>query len=236
MRSARIQQDIDPGEVGFESEHMESGSGYRGIVGGVVSGIGERLAGARTRSPSRAQVRVPRSFSFGRSLLRVIVALLLATSVVGAALAFEWPRSETVRQLVARWAPQGVLDMLPSSDVQDTSAEAASSDTPQAVAGSGSSYRTMADNDEANAGYSAAEQQQMIQKLVRDVESLQQGIEQLRAGQDQMLRMMLRSPAAGAQARVIAPPRPSTTGLATGLGSPPPLRRSPALVPPPPRY
>jgi hypothetical protein len=101
------------------------------------------------------------------------------------------------------------------------------------------------DNGEANANLSPMEQQQLIQKLARDVESLQQGIDQLRAGQDQMLRMMLRTPAAAqaqARAQVVPPPRPAggaTTGLAAGLPglapNPPPPPRRPA-VPPPPRF
>jgi hypothetical protein len=166
------------------------------------------------------------------------VALVLVGGIAGGALAWQYPRSEMVRMLVAEYAPQRVIDMMPAVDTQDAQADA-SSELRSTVGNPGYQVPAM-DNGDPNASLSPADQQQLIQKLARDVESLQQGIDQLRAGQDQMLRMMLRTPAP-AQARAqVVPPRPATatTGLAAGLpglAPNPPQPRRPA-VPQPQRY
>jgi len=228
MRSAQTQQAFDPQDAGMAGDDRDPGSSYMRIAQDVFARIEERLGELKSRTEA-ARPPVPRA-SFGGSILRVLVILLLVIGVAGGALAFEWPRSEAVRLFVAQWAPQSVLDMLPATDTQDQSADAASSELRSTVANPGSSYQTTADNDEANANLSPMQQQQLIQKLVRDVETLQQGMDQLRAGQDQMLRMMLRTSAPVAQARALAAPRPvATTGLAPGTAPPP--RRPPALPP-----
>jgi hypothetical protein len=244
MQSARQQQAIDPAEVGIELERPVSGTGFSGVVHDVIARIGVWLYEVRSGSASPPRRRVARRTSFGGALLRIIVVLLLVGGVAGGALAWQYPRSEMVRMLVAEYAPQRVIDMMPAADMQDQSMEA-NAELRTTVGNTGSGYQVPGmDNGDANGNLSPMEQQQLIQKLARDVESLQQGIDQLRAGQDQMLRMMLRSPAP-AQARAqVVPPRPAaagTTGLAAGGGLPglapttPPPPRRPA-VPPPSRY
>jgi hypothetical protein len=239
MQSARLQQEIDPADVGIGTGYGERGSG--GMSQDIFARIGLWLYELSRGSPSGIKTTVRPSTmrtSLGRGLLRIFVAVVLAVGIAGGALAWQWPRSETVRQLVAQWAPQSVLDRLPSVD-QDTPADAASSDLRPTMMGPGGSYQATADNADANANLSPMEQQQLIQKLVRDVENLQQGMDQLRAGQDQLLRMMLRAPAQNAQARAPVP-RPTTTGLAPGSSvlapTLPPQPRRPAVVLPPPRY
>jgi len=151
--------------------------------------------------------------------------------------------TDAVRMLVAEYAPQRVIDLLPAVDVQDSAD--ASSELRTTVGNTGSPFQVPGmENGDANGNLSPMDQQQLIQKLARDVETLQQGMDQLRAGQDQMLRMMLRTPAAAsAQARAqVVPPRPAaagTTGLAAGglPGlAPNPQPRRPAVPPPPPRF
>jgi hypothetical protein len=243
MQSAQRQQAIDPAEVGIELEQRESGTGFSGVVRDVIARIGVWLYEMRAGSPApRRRPRVART-SFGGALLRIIVVLVLVGGIAGAALAWQYPRSEAVRMLVAEYAPQRVIDLLPAVDVQDSAD--ASSELRTTVGNTGSPFQVPGmENGDANGNLSPMDQQQLIQKLARDVESLQQGIDQLRAGQDQMLRMMLRTPAAAsAQARAqVVPPRPAaagTTGLAAGglPGlAPNPQPRRPAVPPPPPRF
>jgi hypothetical protein len=240
MQSAQRQHAIDPAEVGIELEQRESGTGFSGVVRDVIARIGVWLYEMRADSPAPRRRRVART-SFGGALLRIIVALVLVGGIAGGALAWQYPRSEMVRTLVAEYAPQRVIDLMPAVDVQDSSAEA-NSELRTTVGNTGSGYQVPAmDGSDASGNLSPMDQQQAIQKLARDVETLQQGIDQLRAGQDQILRMMLRTPAASAQARAqVVPPRPAagTTGLAAGglPGlAPNPQPRRPA-VPPPPRF
>jgi hypothetical protein len=241
MRSAQIQQAIDPNEI--EADQRDSGSGYRRIAQEVFSRIEERLGELKNKA-SEAPSPVPRA-SFGRVLFRAGVVAVLVIGVAGAAIAYEWPRSETVRMLVSQVAPQSFLEMMPAVDGQEAYGDAGSTDGRQAYAGMGASYRTAGDNEDPNASLSPMQQQQLIQKLVQDVATLQQGMDQLRAGQDQMLRMMLRNPAQNAQARAPAGavPRPlGTTGLAApgavGINPAPPVPRRPttSIIPPSPRY
>jgi hypothetical protein len=240
MQSAQRQRAIDPAEVGIELEQRKSGTGFSGVVHDVIARIGVWLYELRADAPARP--RVGRRMSFGGVLLRLIVALVLVGGIAGGALAWQYPRSEMIRMLVAEYAPQRVIDLLPAVDTQDSTADA-SSELRTTVGSPSATFQVPAmDTGDASANLSPMEQQQLIQKLARDVENLQQGIDQLRAGQDQMLRMMLRTPAA-AQARAqVVPPRPAaTTGLAAG-GLPglaptttPPQPRRPA-VPPPSRF
>lgn len=239
MQAAQRQQAIDPAEVGIELEQPETGTGFSGVVRDIIARIGVWLYEVRAGSPApRRRARVARR-SFGGALVKMIVVLLLFGGIAGTAVAWQYPRSEMVRMMVAEYAPQRVIDMMPAVD-QDSAMEA-NAELRTNVGNGGFQVPGM-DNGEANANLSPMEQQQLIQKLARDVENLQQGIDQLRAGQDQMLRMMLRTPAAAsAQARAqVVPPRPAagTTGLAAGLpglAPNPPQPRRPA-VPPPPRF
>jgi hypothetical protein len=241
MQSAQRQQAIDPAEVGIELEQRETGTGFSGVVHDVIARIGVWLYEVRAGSPAPVRRRVRRT-SFGGVLLRLIVALLLVGGIAGGALAWQYPRNETVRMLVAEYAPQRVIDLMPAMDMQDSTEAGSELRTTVGNAGSGFQVPGMDNADGSGGNLSPMEQQQMIQKLARDVENLQQGIDQLRAGQDQMLRMMLRSPApAPAQARAqVVPPRPAgTTGLAAGAGLPglaPTAQPRRPAVPPPPRY
>jgi hypothetical protein len=239
MQSAQRQQAIDPAEVGIELEQRETGTGFSGVVHDVIARIGVWLYEVRAGSPAPVRRRVRRT-SFGGVLLRLIVALLLVGGIAGGALAWQYPRNETVRMLVAEYAPQRVIDLMPAMDMQDSTEAGSELRTTVGNAGSGFQVPGMDNADGSGGNLSPMEQQQMIQKLARDVENLQQGIDQLRAGQDQMLRMMLRSPAP-AQARAqVVPPRPAgTTGLAAGAGLPglaPTAQPRRPAVPPPPRY
>jgi hypothetical protein len=98
----------------------------------------------------------------------------------------------------------------------------------------------MSDNDGANNVAASIEQSPLVQRMAQDIAGLQQGIEQLRAGQDQMMRMMTRASPLNAQARTAVQPAPRPIGTqqqTTGLApSPLPVpRRTTPIVPPFPR-
>lgn len=221
MQSAQKQQAIDPAEIGIAPKQRDSLFGYQRIAKEVIASIEDRLDELTSRQPSGAPPIAYRSPLGGR-LLRGFIGFLIVVGIMGGVIVWQWPRNETMRSMVARAAPQPVIDLL--SDRQEPAAD---SSTP----GDGgmrvdSSYRTTADNDPANGAAASVDQSQLVQRMVRDIATLQQGIEQLRAGQDQMLRMMMR-PTTGVnvQARTAAaPPRTIATQQTIGLAVPPPPR------------
>jgi hypothetical protein len=231
MQSAQKQQDVDPAEIGIAPKQRESLFGYQRIAKEVIASIEDRLDELSSRQSSGAPPMAYRSPVGGR-VLRGFIGFLVVVGIIGGVLVWQWPRNEAMRSMVARSAPQPVLDLL--SDRQETTAD---SSAPAADAGMRveSSYRTMADNEQANGAAASVDQSQLVQRMARDIVTLQQGIEQLRAGQDQMLRMMMRPPGVNAQARTPAvPPRTLATQQTIGLAVPPAPRprRPPAQAQP----
>jgi hypothetical protein len=235
MQSAQKSEDMDPGVVAITPKNRESLFGYQRIAKEVIASIEDRLEELMSRqSPETRQVIYRRPL--GGGLLRIGVGVLVVAGLIGGFLVWQGPRSEAV----ARWAPQSVIDLL--SPRQDASVDQGSvADSSMRM---GATYRSMSDNNNSNDGTNSVagsiDQSQLVQRMAQDIAGLQQGIEQLRAGQDQMMRMMTRVSPLNAQARtaVQPPPRPigtqqQTTGLAP---SPLPVpRRSPPVVPPFPR-
>jgi hypothetical protein len=168
----------------------------------------------------------------GSWLLRGVVGLLLLAGILGGVLVWQWPRNEAVRSMVARTAPQPVIDLLSdrSSDRQDAPADqSAPTDSGLQAA---SLYRAASDNDRTNGvapSIESIDQSQLVQRMARDIATLQEGIEQLRAGQDQLLRMMMRPAGLNAQAKT--PARAVAAQQTTGLAPSPllPLRRPTVL-------
>jgi|tagenome__1003787_1003787.scaffolds.fasta_scaffold20633691_1 hypothetical protein len=233
MQSAQKSDDMDPAVVAMAPKNRESLFGYQRIAKEVIASIEDRLEELMSRqSPEIRQVTYRRPL--GGGLFRIGIGVLLVAGLVGGFVVWQGPRSEAV----ARWAPQSVIDLLSSR--QDTAAEQGSDTDTMRM---GASYRTMSENEGANNVAAAIEQSQLVQRMSQDIASLQQSMDQLRAGQDQMMRMMTRaSSPLNAQARtaVQPPPRPigvgpqqQTTGLAAS--PPPPVRRTTPIVPPFPR-
>jgi hypothetical protein len=224
MQSAQKQQDVDPAEVGIGAKYRESLFGYQRIAKEIMASIEERLEELTARHSSEAQsvtLRTP----LGSWLLRGVIGLLLVAGILGGVLVWQWPRNETVRSMVARSAPQPVIDLL--SDKQDVSAERGS--PADADVQAASLYRTASDNDQPNGVAPSVDQSQLVQRMARDIATLQEGIDQLRAGQDQLLRMMMRPSGLNAQART--PARAIATQQTTGLASSPLLPpRRPTVI------
>jgi hypothetical protein len=233
MQSAQKSEDMDPAVVAMAPKNRESLFGYQRIAKEVIASIEDRLEELMSRqSPEIRQVTYRRPL--GGGMFRIGLGVLLIAGLIGGFVIWQGPRSEAV----ARWAPQSVIDLLSSR--QDATAEQGSDTDSMRM---GASYRTMSENDGANNNVAAAiEQSQLVQRMAQDIASLQQSMDQLRAGQDQMMRMMTRASPLNAQARtavqpvaprVIGPQQQQTTGLAA---SPPlPVRRTTPIVPPFPR-
>lgn len=231
MQSAQKSEDMDPGVVAITPKNRESLFGYQRIAKEVIASIEDRLEELMSRQSSETRQVIYRR-PLGGGLFRIGVGLLLIVGLIGGFLVWQGPRSETV----ARWAPQSVIDLL--SPRQDASVDQSSvADSSMRM---GASYRAMSDNDGANNVAASIEQSQLVQRMAQDIAGLQQGIEQLRAGQDQMMRMMTRASPLNAQARTAVQPLPRPIGTqqqTTGLApSPLPVpRRAPPIVPPFPR-
>src|SRR3954452_13374221 len=218
MQSAQKSEDMDPAVVAMAPKNRESLFGYQRIAKEVIASIEDRLEELMSRqSPEIRQVTYRRPLG---GLFRIGIGVLLIAGLVGGFIVWQGPRSEAV----ARWAPQSVIDLLSSR--QDTAAEQGSETDSMRM---GASYRTMSENDGANNVAAAIEQSQVVQRMSQDIATLQQSMDQLRAGQDQMMRMMSRASPLNAQARTAvqpAAPRPIGGGLqqqqTTGLAASPP--------------
>jgi hypothetical protein len=211
MQSAQKSEDMDPAVVAIAPKNRESLFGYQRIAKEVIASIEDRLEELMSRQSSEPRQVTYRS-PLGGVLIRIGVGVVLVAALAGGLLVWLGPRSETV----ARWAPQSVIDLLSSR--QDASVEGSVADAGMRM---GASYRSTSDNDGTNSAAASVDQSPLVQRMAQDIAGLQQGIEQLRAGQDQMMRMMTRTSPLNAQARtaVPAPPRPilnqqqQTTGL-----------------------
>lgn len=219
MQSAQKQQqqqDVDPAEAGIGAKYRELLFGYQRIAKEIIASIEDRLEELTARRSSEAQTVTLRT-PLGSWLLRGVIGLLLVAGILGGVLVWQWPRSEMVRSMVARSAPQPVIDLL--SDKQDVPADQGS--PADANVQDASVFRSTSDSDRQNGAAASIDQSQLVQKMARDITNLQDGIEQLRAGQDQLLRMMMRPSGLNAQART--PARTIATQQTTGLVAPSPL-------------
>ena len=143
----------------------------------------EKKPANRLRQPSR-----------GRPALRGLMGLLLTAGICTAAFAWQ-SHGKTVRPMISRWVPQLAAASLPSETpkladqqsppgVQMAAADAAVSQLPP-------SAQTVA--QEAAAAPIAAEQTQSIQTMARDLASVQQEIEQLKARQAELVNESART-------------------------------------------
>jgi len=144
----------------------------------------EKKSANRRRRPSQ-----------GRPALRGLVGLLLTAGICTAAFAWQ-SYGETVRPMISRWVPQqAAASSLPSEApklaaqqsppaVQVAAADATVSQLPPPA--------QTAPQDAAAAPI-AAEQTQLLQTMARDLASVQQEIEQLKASQAELARESART-------------------------------------------
>jgi DNA polymerase III gamma/tau subunit len=152
-----------------------------------------RLGPGAARKPSGQQKRlaVPdRRSSRGRLALLGLIGLLLAACVCVAALAWQSPYGDAAKLVIARWAPQRVsisslplekqeLPAQPRPPAVDVAANAA---LPQPA--------PLAQTPPQDVAPTAAppELAQWLQTMARDLANVEQGIEQLKTSQEQMVR------------------------------------------------
>ncbi|WP_024510212.1 hypothetical protein [Bradyrhizobium sp. ARR65] len=183
-----------------------------------------------------------------------VTALLLAMGAAGAAIAWQSPYADAPKAMIEHWAPQlaSILSLplnraAPAAEptapaVQQTAA--ADTAAPQAPAQPAPAQAESPPQDAAPAvaAPSAPDVAQLLQSMARDLANLEQGMEQLKASQDQLARdnAKLAEQLKATQeqmTRVIArasepnlrpsrPPAPKPV-------APPPLRRPVATLPPP---
>jgi hypothetical protein len=140
--------------------------------------------------PSVIPLRRP---SRGRPALRGLVGLFAAACIVGAAFVSQSSYGEAVRPIIAQWAspyiasvsrlalttPQPPAQPGPSS-VRLAAAEAAPLQAaPQATTGP-------QDTASPTAAPASAELTQLLQRMARDLATVQQGVEELKANQERM--------------------------------------------------
>ena len=132
----------------------------------------------RLREPSR-----------GRPALRGLIGLLLTAGICTAA--FAWHSyGETVRPMISQWAPQ----LAAASSLPSETSKLAAEQSPAAVqvAAADATVSQLPPPEtapqDAAAAPSAAEQSQLLQTMARDLASVQQEIEQLKASQAELAR------------------------------------------------
>jgi hypothetical protein len=155
-----------------------------------------RLEQDTARKPSGQQKRlaVPgRRSSRGRLALPGLIGLLLAACIGVAALAWQSPYGDAAKLMIARWAPQRVstsslplekqeLPAQPSPPAVDVAATTAALPQPAPLA------QTAPQDVAPTAAPLPSELAQWLQTMARDLANVEQGIEQLKTSQEQMVR------------------------------------------------
>jgi len=204
MQSEPNTQEIDPREVGITPESEPPGRIYKQVVREVLARIDQRLADIEKQAvtePSDGQSPARARGWLGRRLKRGFVGALVVAGVIGAAVAWQRFDGDAAKAMVARMTPRFVVNMLSTPDnqegVQDTGAVTVgtagdgrmNSDLRSTAmdAAAGSPDRMAPDGDGQTAA-APADLATTIEKMSRDITTLTQGIEQLKASQEQMSR------------------------------------------------
>jgi len=133
--------------------------------------------------------------SRGRPMLRGLLGLLLTAGICSAA--FAWHSyGETVRPMIAQWVPQLAAASSSPSEAPKLAADQSQPAVQLAAADSAVSQLpspAQTASQDAAAAPIAAEQTQLLQTMARDLASVQQEIEQLKASQVELARESARA-------------------------------------------
>jgi hypothetical protein len=153
----------------------------------------EKLASMEQEAPRRPSVIPARKPSRGRPALRGFIGLLAAACIAGVAFVSQSSYGEAARPVIAGWAAPyvGSASWLPlaklelagqpaPSGVRLASTEATS---PQTTPSAQTGPQNIAS---PTAALTSAELAQLLQTMARDLATVQQGIEQLKASQEQL--------------------------------------------------
>jgi hypothetical protein len=128
---------------------------------------------------------------FDRPAVRGLTGLLLAACIGVAAIAWQSPYGDAARQIIARWAPQRVVTSTPPLENPELPAQP-SPPTVQAAAAKAAPpqpaplAQTTPEDVAPTAAALSPELAQLLRSMARDLATLGQGIEQLKASQEQM--------------------------------------------------
>jgi hypothetical protein len=154
----------------------------------------EQIAQAEKRLSKLERDAVPGKRSlFDRPAVRGLTGLLLAGCIGVAAIAWQSPYRDAAKEVIARLAPQRVATSSPPLENPGPAAlpsqpgvQAAAAETappqPESLA------QTAPEDVASTAVALSPELTQLIQSMARDLATLGQGIEQLKASQEQMAR------------------------------------------------
>ncbi len=187
-----------------------------------------------------------------RGALRGFVGVVLAGCIVGGAVAWQSPYGDTARQLIARWAPQfASTSSAPTVAPAEQQAAPAESNPPaeqvatadQAAAQPAPAAPSTPPVQQAatTAAAVSPDLEQLLESMAHDLANLQQGIDQLKASQDQMARDNARVAEqlkANQEQITRLMAKVSEQNLHPRIAAPPsrpvaPVRRPVAMLPPP---
>ena len=140
------------------------------------------------RNPSGALGRLP---SRGRPMLRGLIGLLLAACIFITAFVSQSSRGDAAKLIFARWAPQLILTSSPPMEKPELPAQPSPSAVQVAAAEPVTAQPTpLAQTAPQDVAPTAApvspELAQLLQTMARDLANVEQGIERLKASQEQM--------------------------------------------------
>jgi hypothetical protein len=148
--------------------------------------------------------------SIGRRAVRAFTGFLLTACIGGAGVAWQF-YGDAAKRIIASWAPQFVLTSLPLLQ-NPAPPEQPSPPTVQAVDVNAAPPQPAAPAQTAPKGVAptaaalSPDSAQLLQSMARDLASVGQEIEQLRASQQQMSRDVAKSSERNRRPRISAPP------------------------------
>jgi hypothetical protein len=176
--------------------------------------------------------------SFGRRALRAVTAFLLTACIGGAAFAWN-SHGHAVQQLIAEWAPLFAKASSPMAKAAPPAQPALAA--AQMDASNASAPAPQAATEAVAPSATTSPDQPSLESMARDlanagqeIEALKASIEQLKAGQQQLVAMVSeKAPVSAARTRKpVQQPAPLRPVAAL---APAPTHKPPPLAPPPPR-
>jgi hypothetical protein len=130
---------------------------------------------------------------FDRPAVRGLTGLLLAACIGVAAIAWQSSYGDAAKEIIDRWAPQRVVTSLPPLETLGLAAQSSPPIVQAAAAKTAPPQpallaQSVPEDVAPTAAALPPELKQLLQSMARDLATLGQGIEQLKAGQEQMAR------------------------------------------------
>jgi hypothetical protein len=186
MDTALNQKEADSRDVLVERADKELAHAYE-----QITRADEQIAHAEKQLSKLERAAVPSKRAFDRPSVRGLTGLLLAGCIGLAAMAWQSSYGSTAREVVAKWSPHRVATSSPPEGPGPAAAPSPPDVQPAATAPppQPEALAQAAPEDVAPTAASLPpELTQLLQSMAHDVASLGQGIEQLKASQEQMAR------------------------------------------------